>query len=131
MNKTNGLFIIVWVFIPIRPKLLSRICRFDQNSSQKVLPCRTMGIELWLLVWRVERLNSWSLAILLVEYDGFSTFGHNIKWPSKFKTFLLYPPFWHFIQMNILNFIFHTCNHISSMSHQNFTFIFFHQIWMN
>jgi len=65
--------ILVW------PKLPLRVYRFGQNSSQKVLPCRMTAIELWPLVGRVERPNSWFLAISSVETDILSTFGHSMK----------------------------------------------------
>jgi hypothetical protein len=37
------------------------------------------GDDLWTLVGRVERPNSWFLAIRLVEIDGLWTFGHSVK----------------------------------------------------
>jgi len=40
-----------------------------------------MTVGLWPLVWRGERLNSWFLAISLVETNGLSTFGNSVKWP--------------------------------------------------
>jgi len=45
------------------------------------LSCRTTGARLWPLVWRVERLNSWFLAISLVKTDGLLTFNYSVKWP--------------------------------------------------
>jgi len=52
MKKIIDLSIIVWVSIPVGPKLPSRVCRFSQNSSKKVLPCTTTvtGLPLDLLV---------------------------------------------------------------------------------
>jgi len=90
MYKIDSLSIIVWVSIPARPKLPSRVYCFGQNSRQKVLPCKMTAVELWPLVWRVKRLNSWFLAILLVETNGLSTFGHSVKWPLVMVIFGVY-----------------------------------------
>jgi len=66
MQKNHGFLTIVWVSIPIQPKLSSSVHCFGQNSGQKVLPCKTMAFRLWSLVWRVKKLNPSFLVICLV-----------------------------------------------------------------
>jgi hypothetical protein len=79
MKETDGLSTIVWVSIPIRPKLASRVRR----CLQKVIILNCDGLWTLAIVWRVERPNSWFLAIWLVEINGLSTFGHSVKRPLE------------------------------------------------
>jgi len=81
---------MVWVFILVRPKFPLRVRRFDQNSIQKVFPCSMMVVELWPLVWRVKRLNSWFLAISLVKNDIRSSRPSSIVWSGPDMTNIIY-----------------------------------------
>jgi hypothetical protein len=81
MKQNQRLSTIVWVPIPIWLNFLRESITFVKKLSN--LSCD----NLWnlALVWRVERLNSWFLAIQLVEIDGLSTFGHSVKRPLWYK----------------------------------------------
>jgi hypothetical protein len=82
MNKTNSLLTIVWVLIPIRPKLPLRV----DHLLQKVIILNCDGLWTLAIVWRVERPNSWFLAVWLVEIDGLLTSGHSVKRPLTYAT---------------------------------------------
>jgi hypothetical protein len=74
IKKSNGLSTIVWVSIPVRPKLPSRV----HHLLKKVIILNCDGLWTLAIVWRVQRPNSWFLAIWLVEIDGLSPFGHTV-----------------------------------------------------
>ncbi len=76
-KRNDSLSTIVWVSIPVWPKLPSRVRRL----LQKVIIANYNTLWSFALVWRVERRNSWFLATWLVEINGLLTFGHNVKRP--------------------------------------------------
>ena len=85
MKKNDGLSTIVWVSIPFRRKLPSRVHRLLQKVS--ILNCD--GLRTLALVWRVERPNSWFLAIWLME-----TWPSAIVWSAPYWILILVCESW-------------------------------------
>jgi hypothetical protein len=89
------------LFLPFILKGLQKItpsflkgCKILWKECEGLDPkIRVIALQFYSLVWRVERSNSWFLAIWLVEIDGLSTVGRSVKRPSLSSVTLdIHPP---------------------------------------